>query len=159
MKKMIASLVMCLLAVCALGADPSASPVFQMRLTSDSAVDNVEEMTLVTDHHDSPVKVKYYVQKKVLLDQTALKSAKVAVDKTSGRPHIEIVFSDDGRKRFADVTRENIGHQLAIVLDGQLYCAPVIRTEIPGGNAVVDGAFSKEEADQLAAKINGALKK
>ena len=76
---------------------------------------------------------------------------------TSGHSRIEITFSDEGRKKFAEVTREKIGQRLAIVIDGQLYSAPTIRTEIPGGKAEISGNFSKEEANVLAAKIIQAI--
>lgn len=97
------------------------------------------------------------VQKAVLFDQTALKSAKVRTDK--GYPLIVITFTDDGRKRFAEVTRQNIGKRLAIIIQGQLYCAPRIRAEIPGGKAEISGKFSEQEAKNLAAKITEAMKK
>jgi SecD/SecF fusion protein len=76
-----------------------------------------------------------------------------------GHQEIAITFNANGAKRFAEVTRDSIGKRLAIVIDGKLYSAPTIRSEIPGGKAVISGNFSKEEAKELVAKMNGALKK
>ena len=53
--------------------------------------------------------------------------------------------------------KENINKRLAIVLDGHLYSAPVIRSEISGGKAQITGSFTEEEANALAAKINDAI--
>jgi len=129
------------------------SPVFQIRLVLDAPSNDSEPMMIVSKERQEVVNV----QKKVLLDQTALKSVGVQTD-SSGHPRIGITFSDEGRKRFAEVTRERIGQRLAIIIDGQLYNAPMIRTEIPGGKAEISGNFSEEEANVLAAKIIQAIR-
>jgi preprotein translocase subunit SecD len=98
------------------------------------------------------------VQKKVLLDQTALKSVGVVTDGL-GHSQIQITFTDEGRKRFAEITHEKLGQRLAIVINSQLYSAPTVRSEIVGGTAEISGSFSKEEANALAAKIIEAIKK
>jgi SecD/SecF fusion protein len=100
-----------------------------------------------------------HVQHLVLLDQSALKSATVTTNQPDGSPRIAIAFTDDGKKRFAEVTRQNVGRRLAIVIDGQLYCAPKIMTEIPGGTAEITGGFSQQEAKELAAKITESIGK
>ncbi len=67
-----------------------------------------------------------------------------------GRRKISIEFNIAGAKRFSEVTRENVKRQLAIVLDGKLYSAPVIQGPIDGGRAEITGDFSKEEAMNIA---------
>ena len=131
-------------------------PVFQMRLALDNPSADSEQMTLITKSQDDTFTNVLNVQKTVLLDQTALQSAKSSTD-ASGQAVIEIKFTRDGAKRFAEVTRENIHKRLAIIIDGQLYEAPVIQTEILGGEGQLSGSFSKEEARELAAKINESL--
>jgi hypothetical protein len=69
---------------------------------------------------------------------------------------ISINFTDDGTKRLAEVTGKHVGERLAIVIDGKLYSAPRINTPITGGKAEITGNFTKEEARDLATKINGA---
>ena len=135
------------------GAAPFASPAFQIRLVLDAPSNDSEPMTTVSKEKKEVLNV----QKTVLLDQTDLKSVAVLTD-SSGQTRIGITFSDEGRKRFAEITRENIGQRLAIIIDGQLYSAPTIRTEIPEGKAEISGNFSREEANVLAAKIIRAIR-
>jgi len=77
---------------------------------------------------------------------------------TMGQPEIEFVLTDAGAKRFGEVTRANIGHQLAIVLDGDLYSAPNIESAIEGGRGVITGHYSIEEARQLANVLQNPLR-
>ena len=75
-----------------------------------------------------------------------------------GRISIALEFNSEGAAKFAAVTRENVGRQLAIVLDNRLCCAPVIRGEIAGGRAEISGSFSLEEAKNVAdALTNGSF--
>ncbi len=67
-----------------------------------------------------------------------------------GEPKISFTFDSRGASIFADITRENVGNRLAIILDGELYSAPVIRTEILGGSGEISGSFDAREAQELA---------
>ncbi|MEM9810349.1 MAG: protein translocase subunit SecD [Pseudomonadota bacterium] len=71
---------------------------------------------------------------------------------------VNFSFDSRGQRRFADVTRENIGRRFAIVLDEQIISAPVIQTPILGGSGRITGSFSPTEATELAILIkSGAL--
>jgi SecD/SecF fusion protein len=74
-----------------------------------------------------------------------------------GEPLILFELTDAAGKRFGDVTRNNIGRRLAIVLDGQLYSAPNINSEI-NNNGEITGHFSVEEAQKLAAVLQNPLR-
>jgi SecD/SecF fusion protein len=74
-----------------------------------------------------------------------------------GEPNIEFMLTDAAGKRFGDVTRNNIGRRLAIVLDGQLYSAPNINSEIDN-NGEITGHFTPEEAQKLAAVLQNPLR-
>ena len=139
-------------------AEPPKSPVFEMRLVADAASDDAQRMTLVQQNITSlRTEVQpLYVQKRVLLDQTDVQSARVNRSGPGG-PQIEVTFTDEGRRRFAEITHRNIGKRLAIVMDGRVCSAPVIQSEIPGGIAEIAGSFSDQEAQALADKINGAI--
>ena len=97
------------------------------------------------------------MQKTPLLDSTAVSSATVSRNASTGAPEINVEFSQDGKELFATITKENINKRLAIVLDGHLYSAPVIRSEISGGKAQITGSFTEQQAKELAAKINEAV--
>ena len=70
---------------------------------------------------------------------------------------IDLHFTKAGAETFARVTRENINQRLAIVLDNEVISAPVIQSEIPGGNAQITGSFTAEEAQQLASALENPL--
>lgn len=73
-------------------------------------------------------------------------------------PRVGITFNDEGKALFAQITRDNVGKQLAIYLDGAPISAPTIREEISSGNAEISGNFTLEEAKQLVGRLNsGAL--
>ncbi|WP_457638389.1 protein translocase subunit SecD [Oceanithermus sp.] len=66
------------------------------------------------------------------------------------RPEVALEFTPEGAKKFAKLTRENIGRRLAIVLDGTIYSAPTIQTAITDGKAVITGIKDLDEATQIA---------
>lgn len=69
---------------------------------------------------------------------------------SSGQIIVSMAFTDEGGKQFEKITSENIGKQLAIVLDGEMKSAPVIRQAISGGDAVIEGIDTLEEAKDIA---------
>lgn len=76
----------------------------------------------------------------------------------SGDPVVTIRFDDEGGRRFAQATRDNVDRRLAIVLDNVVLSAPVIREPVLGGQAEIAGGFTAEEANQLAIALrSGAL--
>ncbi len=105
-----------------------------------------------------------WVSKEVLLDQNDLQTTAVvtstpALSNVPGRPEIEVTFTPNGRRQFADVTRQSINKRLAIIINGQVVSAPVIKSEISGGTAMISGDFSPSEAKELSNSINKALKR
>ncbi len=140
------------------GGNPAPS-VFQFRLVLNAPSAKADLMTVVQPGADAKAAETLYVQKKVLLDQTYLKSASVITNQTEGKPRIQITLTDAGAKRFAKVTHQNIGKRLAIIIDGRLYSAPTIKSEIRGGLVEITGNFSETEAQNLATKINQSVTK
>ncbi len=75
-----------------------------------------------------------------------------------GQPYVSLEFNDKGAGIFADVTARNVGRRLAVVLDGEVQTAPVIREKIPSGRAQITGNFSVQEAKDIALVLRaGAL--
>ena len=67
-----------------------------------------------------------------------------------GKPAISMSMNTDGSRRWAQLTKQNIGKSIAIVLDGYVYSAPNVNTEITGGNSQITGHFTPEQAKDLA---------
>jgi SecD/SecF fusion protein len=86
-----------------------------------------------------------------------IKSATV-VRGNLGEPEISFTLDAEGRSRFGEITRNNVGRRLAIVLDGQLYSAPVINDAIESGNGQITGQFDQKEAFDLAHVLENPLK-
>jgi len=110
----------------------------------------------------------YYVSRKAELTGGSLKSANVDYQQF-GQKAVQFSLDAKGRRIFAKLTADhapggaknpdpNGRRYLGIVLDGTLYSAPFIRTSIPGGEGVIEGAFTLEEASDLALVLRaGAL--
>ena len=73
------------------------------------------------------------------------------------QPEISFTLDGPGADAFAKITRENIGRFLAILLDGELYSAPRINSEIPSGSGVIQGSFTDKEAFDLANVLQNPL--
>ncbi|KKP85641.1 MAG: Preprotein translocase subunit SecD [Candidatus Roizmanbacteria bacterium GW2011_GWA2_35_8] len=87
-----------------------------------------------------------------------IKKANITFDSQSGKPQVALVFSNEGSKIFAQVTKRNIGKPVAIIVDNFIVSAPAVQQEIVDGNAVITGTFTVDEAKKLAIAINsGAL--
>ena len=67
-----------------------------------------------------------------------------------GKPSVSMSMNTDGARRWALLTKQNIGKSIAIVLDGYVYSAPNVINEITGGNSEITGHFTPEEAKDLA---------
>lgn len=90
-----------------------------------------------------------------------LERAELGFSSESGGPRepvIFLTFNEEGAKRFYEITKHNVGRQLAVFLDGELITAPVIREPIAGGKAQISGGFTVQEARAIARNLNfGAL--
>jgi len=87
-----------------------------------------------------------------------LSRAQVEFQQTGNQPMIGTTFNSEGTKLLANITSQNIGNYLAIVLDGSIQSVPVIQSEIPNGQAVLTGQFTIQQAQKLAENLNyGAL--
>lgn len=87
-----------------------------------------------------------------------ISSAKLDFDQRTGVPMVSLQFNKEGADLFAELTRKNIGKQIAIFLDGEILSAPTVQNEIPGGQAVISGSFTVDSAKQLARRLQaGAL--
>ena len=108
---------------------------------------------------DRKTSEKMLVEVRMIMTGDMLSSAKV--DFTSnqfGQPTIAFELTDKGKGLFAAATEENVGRRLAIVLDGVVQSAPVIKSRIGGGRGIIEGSFTNDEAKDLALVLrSGAL--
>ncbi len=95
-------------------------------------------------------KIPYLVKEEAILTGDYLTDARVSINQDFMQPYVSIRFNSAGASLFRQITRENVKKRLAIVLDGNIYSAPVIQEEISGGQAQITGRFTSEEARDLA---------
>lgn len=87
-----------------------------------------------------------------------LRRSEVQFDQNTGQPQVGLEFSQDGAKLFEEITKRNVGKQVAIFLDNQIISAPRVNEVISQGEAVITGDFTVEEAKKLSIQLNaGAL--
>ena len=84
------------------------------------------------------------------LEGDVITDAKDEFDQTYGRPSVSMSMNSDGARRWAALTKANVGKAIAIVLDGVVYSAPRVNGEITGGNSQITGNFTVEDTKDLA---------
>ena len=98
------------------------------------------------------------LENKTLMTGDMVKDAQVRIGGTFNEPYVSLDLTGRGGKVFANITEQNVGKRMAIVLDSQVRSAPVIRERILGGSAQISGSFTHEEATDLAIVLRvGAL--
>jgi protein-export membrane protein SecD len=102
--------------------------------------------------------VSYLVNSVPLVTGEELADAQPGFDSRTNEPIVTFRFNQSGARKFAKVTQENVGRPFAMVLDGKVISAPVIREPILGGTGQISGNFSVQEANNLAILLrSGAL--
>jgi len=94
----------------------------------------------------------------ILLTGDVITDATIGTDPTSGEIEVAVTFNSEGTKQWAEITRNRIGRQIAIVLDGKIESAPVVREAILDGSTAISGGFTADEAKRLQTVLEtGAL--
>ncbi len=119
---------------------------------------HAELMEYIEEVNGKPVTRRFLVSRDVEMDGRNITMARANRDQMTGKLQIMLQFNHDGALDFKRVTENNVGKQLAIVLDGKLYCAPNINEAIAGGSAQISGDFTEEEARSIAdALVSGSF--
>ena len=84
------------------------------------------------------------------LEGDVVESARDEFDQFTGKPSVNMTMNDEGARRWAQLTRVNVGKAIAIVLDGVVYSAPRVNGEISGGSSEISGNFTVEDTKDLA---------
>ncbi len=96
--------------------------------------------------------------KKTDLTGADLKNSSVAFSQQTGEPEVQLEFTKDGAEKFADITSRNVGGILAITLDDEVIQAPRVNQAIFGGQAVITGSYTTDQAKNFQIQLNaGAL--
>ena len=83
-----------------------------------------------------------------------LEVKKVYIKHYDNHPEISIVLTREGARKFYNLTKENIGEPLAIVIEKQIVSIPIINSEIMGGKVNISGDFSENEIDRMIKKLS-----
>ncbi|MCP4665660.1 MAG: protein translocase subunit SecD [Deltaproteobacteria bacterium] len=122
---------------------PGDEILYQVRIDSETGRQN---------------KIPFLLKKRTILTGDYLTDARVRIDNQYNEPHVSLSFDAKGARLFEQLTGQNKGKRLAIVLDNKVNSAPVIRDRISGGKAVIEGRFTMDEARDLAIVLRaGAL--
>ncbi|HBS88173.1 MAG: hypothetical protein A2W91_05140 [Bacteroidetes bacterium GWF2_38_335] len=92
-----------------------------------------------------------------VIRNSGIKSIKYARDKVSGGHGIEISLKKPEAEKWAEVTKLNLNRAVAIVLDGEVICAPVVKSVISGGNCSITGDFSENEMLYIVAMAGNSM--
>ncbi len=122
-----------------------STPVLDFRVMKDRSSNSTSTELLLSDFTPT------------LLTGAYLERATLTFTQTN-EPQVSLDFNKEGAEIFAKLTKENVGKQLAIFLDGYPVSIPRVNEEITGGKAVISGNFTLQEARDLVARMNqGAL--
>jgi preprotein translocase subunit SecD len=123
--------------------------ILEFRLAEISPSEGLQEVTIEDTNE------KLYLHKEVIINNKDVAAARAIPSFTPRSFDIEIEFSEEGADRISRVSAENIGKHIAILMDGKVIVAPILRSAI-SHKAVITGrapSFTKEEAEELARKI------
>lgn len=126
------------------------TPLLEFKLvTEESTTDDAATPTVT--YTDTGLTGRYVAQ-------AVLEFGQGNIGTRANEPVVSIAFNDEGAALFETITRENVGRELAIILDGTVVSAPVINEAITGGRAIISGNFTAETAKDLVQNLNfGAL--
>ena len=105
------------------------------------------------------IALKSVAGKGAALDGSVVTSARVNFDQITNAAEVSMNMNSVGAARWSVITEQNINHQIAIVMDGQVYSYPNVQAKISGGSSQITGNFTQAEANDLATVLkSGKLK-
>ncbi len=102
------------------------------------------------DQYYELVALKSNAGKGAVLDGGVITSARVNYSQISGAAEVSMTMNTTGSARWEVITEQNIGKQIAVVMDGLVYSYPTVQNKISGGSSQITGNFTAEEAEDLA---------
>ena len=131
------------------GAKPDAPPHVRVefRRAESEPAEGLEEATVPSTGK------KVYLHKEAEITNRDLAGARVTLD-VRMEPAVEVRFTEGGRKKMARLSERQLLKPLAILVNGQVVCAPTVKAKF-SDRALITGRFTQAEAERLAAGING----
>jgi preprotein translocase subunit SecD len=144
----VALVFLCCIAWASAAQPKNAGVKFELRRAETKSAEGLTEATV------TGTKSKVYLHKEAPITNKDIARAEPRTD-NGNKPAVQIVFTEEGRKKLAKLTEEHQGRPLAVMVNGKVICAPIVRDKISGGQAVVSGNFTMEEAESIAKGIKG----
>ena len=117
-----------------------------------------DSLPMTEGPNNGPSGTRIVVNRHADVDGASLTNATPSQSSQNGQCVVNFTLDSAGGRRFADITRTNLGHRFAIVLDNKVISAPVIQGVIPGGSGQISGSFNPQTATDLALLLRaGAL--
>jgi protein-export membrane protein SecD len=117
-----------------------------------------DSLPMTEGPNNGPSGTRIVVNRHADVDGASLTNATPSQSSQNGQWVVNFTLDSAGGRRFADITRTNLGHRFAIVLDNKVISAPVIQGVIPGGSGQISGSFNPQTATDLALLLRaGAL--
>jgi preprotein translocase subunit SecD len=145
---------------CGSTAQPANPPAvkFEIRRAADKAAEGLTEVTVAVRNTTH----KVYVHKEAVIDNTDIASAGVVKDKTVSADNdpegerfaVEVELTKEGQEKLTKLTTDSVGQPLAILIDGKVVSAPVVRSTIRK-KFEITGDFMRPEAERIANGITG----
>ena len=130
--------------------------IFQVRRVESAPAADLEQMPYTSPDGQT---LMLSVQKSAVLGIADVESASVAPGTAPGAAlEIRIWLNPQGRERFTEVSAQSAHQRFAVVIDGKVYAAPVIQARVTGAYLPVEVHLTDQQARELAAKINAAVK-
>jgi preprotein translocase subunit SecD len=138
----------CLALVAPVESGDKSAPKVEVRLAEDKPGKDLTEANV---EGSTPHKV--FLHKEVLLSTKDIATAKAIT--INDKPALDVSFTPAGAKTLKEKTTANVGKRLALIFDGKVRAAPLIRDGITEGKAHITGDFTKEETEKMAKALNG----
>lgn len=125
--------------------DDSVRTAFEMRLAEDRPADGLIEAAF-----DGR---KFYLRAEAVVTNKDIVDAHAEPGRIQGQFEVVLVFTPEGAEKLSQVTVENVGRVMVLMVNGEIVSAPIIQSRISANNAVISGNFNQETAERLAKGI------
>jgi len=142
MKTLLCAMIFFTLLACTSTPQQPEKATLEIRLTESEPGEGLTEVVFETSGET------FYLHPEVVLTNEDIASA--SVTRWEDRPAVDLTLTEAGKEKFAEFTGANIGKRAAMLVNGKLVTAPIIRAPILEGRALINGDFTEQEAKRIA---------